>query len=489
LKLAPLEAYHHLSRLIEQVNAVMGSFFASDRMEDDLRWREERERRLASKKDIYADQTEATVNEADNFQEKDDEDIYFAPEKGNVIFASAIDGWGFRVSKFAQVYSAKLGFKESNLRRVLWGDFFLDPKTKKVISYKHLRGRNLKPLFVSIVLENLWAVYDAVVLNPYVSCLDAKGKDLTAPFSSNAEKVSKIVSTLNLDIPPRELKTKDTRHLLSHIFSKWLSLSTCVIQTVIDIVPAPAIAQSTRIPKMLYPDVYEQTIQPKNKLEEDLFSSKYGPDACVAAYVSKMFAVSGKDFPENKKKPMTADEMRSKAREDREGRSPDAQESDSPSLVAPGVERLSQQLPSEAPQEPKGSSEIILGFSRLYSGTIHVGTSVYCVLPKYIGSLGPTHPQNAKFVVTANVEGLYVMMGRELVSVDSVRAGNTFAIKGLEGNVWRSATLCAPNEAGTGHDPDVVTQKDCLINLGGVKRTVSLLLKTSQCMLIIFHNS
>lgn len=161
-----MEAYHHLSRLIEQVNAVMGSFFAGDRMEDDLRWREERERRLASKKDAYADQVEATANEADDFLEKDDEDIYFAPEKGNVIFASAIDGWGFRVGRFAQLYAAKLGFKEANLRRVLWGDFFLDPKTKKVISYKHLRGRNLKPLFVSIVLENLWAVYDAVVLNP-----------------------------------------------------------------------------------------------------------------------------------------------------------------------------------------------------------------------------------------------------------------------------------------------------------------------------------
>lgn len=168
LQLAPVEAYHHLARLIEQVNAVMGKFFAGDRMEDDLRWREERERRLAEKKDLYADETDAAVNEAIEFQEKDDEDIYFAPEKGNVIFASAIDGWGFRVGKFAQLYAAKLGMKEANLRRVLWGDFFLDPKTKKVISYKHLRGRALKPLFVQFVLENIWAVYDAVVLNPCV---------------------------------------------------------------------------------------------------------------------------------------------------------------------------------------------------------------------------------------------------------------------------------------------------------------------------------
>lgn len=166
LKLTPIEAYQHLSRLIEQVNAVMGSFFASEMMEDDFRWREERDRRLAEKMDQLADEAEATANDTEDFKEKDDEDIYFAPERGNVIFASAIDGWGFRVGKFAQLYSTKLGFKEENLRRVLWGDFYLDPKSKKVISHKHLRGRALKPLFVQFVLENIWAVYDAVVTNP-----------------------------------------------------------------------------------------------------------------------------------------------------------------------------------------------------------------------------------------------------------------------------------------------------------------------------------
>lgn len=165
LKLAPVEAYHHLARIIEDVNAVMGSFFASERMEDDFKWHEERERRLAEKKDAQAEETEATVHEDAEFQEKDDEDIYFAPEKGNVIFASAIDGWGFRVGKFASLYAQKLGIKEANLKRVLWGDYFLDPKTKKVISYKHLRGRTLKPLFVQFVLENIWAVYDSVILN------------------------------------------------------------------------------------------------------------------------------------------------------------------------------------------------------------------------------------------------------------------------------------------------------------------------------------
>jgi ribosome assembly protein 1 len=59
LKLSPIEAYHHLSQLIEQVNAVMGSFFAGERMEDDMRWREERERRLAAKREAMADEAAA----------------------------------------------------------------------------------------------------------------------------------------------------------------------------------------------------------------------------------------------------------------------------------------------------------------------------------------------------------------------------------------------------------------------------------------------
>lgn len=173
LKLSPSEAYHHLVQLIENVNAVMGGFYAGERMEDDLRWREERERRLASKKDADAARMEGSqtsaVEDDDTstvFEERNDEDIYFAPERGNVIFASAIDGWAFRIGKFAQLYAKKLGINEGNLRKALWGDFYLDPKSKRVVSHRQLKGRRLKPLFVQFVLDNIWAVYENVVLNP-----------------------------------------------------------------------------------------------------------------------------------------------------------------------------------------------------------------------------------------------------------------------------------------------------------------------------------
>jgi ribosome assembly protein 1 len=185
LRLTPIEAHHHLSNLVENVNAIMGSFYASERMEDDLRWREAREKRLAAKKESDnkidvavgggdSKSPAASTDEADEeeeedvFEERDDDDIYFAPEKGDVIFASAIDGWAFRLDQFARIHALRLGTSEAKLRRVLWGDFYLDTKAKRVISREKLGGRNLKPMFVQFVLDNIWAVYDSVVLNPCV---------------------------------------------------------------------------------------------------------------------------------------------------------------------------------------------------------------------------------------------------------------------------------------------------------------------------------
>jgi ribosome assembly protein 1 len=227
---------------------------------------------------------------------------------------------------------------------------------------------------------------------------------------------------------------------------------------------------------MLYPDLYETTLVPKNSLEEDLFAANAGSDSFVTAYVSKMFAVSTKDLPENKKKPITADEMRMRAREARVARQVVADVVATTDDAANQPTSIIDHAPSATMEEagpkadPFDSKEVILGFARLYSGTIRTGTSVYAVLPKYNAALPHNSPQNMKYLMRAPVEGLYVMMGRELMPVDFVRAGNTFAIKGLEGKVWRSATLCAPMELGIDKETEVA--ESCLINLGGVDRAV-----------------
>ena len=48
---------------------------------------------------------------------KEDEELELSPEKGNVAFASAADGWAFRTGQFAALYAAKLGMKGAALER------------------------------------------------------------------------------------------------------------------------------------------------------------------------------------------------------------------------------------------------------------------------------------------------------------------------------------------------------------------------------------
>ena len=181
LKMSPTEAYTHLSKLLEQVNAVLGSFFQGERMEEDLQWREKMEERINKKKDAVdasglAEDEQETLE--GDFEERDDEDLYFAPENNNVIFSSAVDGWAFTVRQFGRLWEKKLGIKRSILEKAIWGDFYLDPKSKRVLGSKHLKGRSLKPMFVQLVLDNIWAVYEATTGGD-------KGKGFACP--SNAE--------------------------------------------------------------------------------------------------------------------------------------------------------------------------------------------------------------------------------------------------------------------------------------------------------------
>ena len=179
LRMSAMEAYARLTQLIEQMNAIIGSFFQGERMEEDLQWREKMDERVAKaaakeQDRIYRRATQSTSHSLtdeygnidsaashDEFLEKDDEELYFAPEKQNVIFSSALDGWAFTVRQFAHIYEKRLGLRSSTLEKVLWGDFYLDPKTKRVLGSKHLKGRHLKPMFVQLVLDNIWAVYEA----------------------------------------------------------------------------------------------------------------------------------------------------------------------------------------------------------------------------------------------------------------------------------------------------------------------------------------
>lgn len=96
LKLTPHEAYIHLTRILEQANAIMATFFTGDLMEDEARKLEAEKMKKEQGGDENTSSDDNKVLLDWSVEERDDSDIYFDPSKGNVIFASAVDGWAFR---------------------------------------------------------------------------------------------------------------------------------------------------------------------------------------------------------------------------------------------------------------------------------------------------------------------------------------------------------------------------------------------------------
>ncbi|KAF1357471.1 elongation factor Tu GTP binding domain-containing protein [Lizonia empirigonia] len=441
-KMSPADAHTHLTKLVEQVNAVMGSFYQGERMEDDLRWREKMEEKLnaAAADKTATDKTTTSVAEhADSidttstpaeYEEKDDEDIYFAPEKNNVIFASAIDGWAFTVKQFAGLYERKLGIKRSVLEKVLWGDYFLDPKTKRVLSSKHLKGRHLKPMFVQLVLENIWAIYDATTGGN-----NGKG---------DPAMVDKITKSLNITLPPHVLRSRDPRAILTALFAAWLPLSTALLVSVTEYLPSPAKAQAERMPEIIDTSVGADHVAPEvRKAIVDFDTSK---DAPVVAYVSKMFSVPESELPQHKRRngALTAEEARDLGRKKRaelarQQAVTNGESSDVGSITdALGAAAIGEGATEEpAPTEDK--AEHLIGFARIYSGTLSVGDEVYVLGPKF----SPANPHAEPVPKKVKITALYLMMGRGLESLTSVPAGVVFGIGGLEGHMLKSGTLCS----------------------------------------------
>lgn len=440
LKMSPAEANVHLNKLLEQVNAVLGSFFQGERMEEDLNWRERIEERVqaAAAKEVQLVDQQGDAGEL-QFEERDDEDLYFAPEKNNVIFGSAIDGWAFTVRQFAALYEKKLGIKRSSLEKVLWGNFYLDPKTKKVLGPKHLKGRNLKPLFVQLVLEQIWAVYAASI-----------GGDSGKGDPAMLEKITK---SLNITIPRHIINSRDPRTLLTTVFSSWLPVSVALLVSVVESLPSPRAAQASRLPELLDDSPGGESIA--SEVRDAMVNFKQSKFDPVVAYVSKMVSIPESELPHNKRRgKLSPEEAREMARKKRAeaARAQAAVEDRGP------VDDLAQALDSAtleddepAPQEQMVDPEHLIGFARIYSGTLSVGDEIYVLPPKF----SPANPQHQPVPKKVTVSALYMLMGRSLESLDSVPAGVVFGIGGLEGSgILKSGTLCS--------------QLDGAVNLAGV---------------------
>ena len=212
LQLSPEEAYEHINRILEQVNALVNSFVAFERMSADV-----------------DDTTSASTDSQFDDQDLEVRKMFFSPKHNNVIFCSAVHCWAFHIGQFATLFSKTHGIRRDTVYEAMWGDYFFRKKDKKIL--KRRKG-SPPPLFISFVLETIWKVYNTTVIFKRPKMLD------------------KIVKVLGLKMRESELSVKDDTGLLTNIMSEWLPIPKAVLGTIVRKMPSVRDGQRNRISKL-----------------------------------------------------------------------------------------------------------------------------------------------------------------------------------------------------------------------------------------------
>jgi len=76
------------------------------------------------------------------------------PTRGTVGFGSALFGWAFTLTKFANIYSEKFKVDFDKMMKKLWGDNYFDAKAKKWKTEDVADdGSQLRRCFVQFIME------------------------------------------------------------------------------------------------------------------------------------------------------------------------------------------------------------------------------------------------------------------------------------------------------------------------------------------------
>jgi len=258
----------------------------------------------------------------------------------------------------------------------------------------------------------------------------------------------KITKSLNITLPPHITRSRDPRAILTTLFSAWLPLSTALLVSVIESLPSPPVAQQGRLPGLI--DSSPGATHVDAKLREAMVESKSSKDDPVVVYVSKMVSVPESELPENKRRggTLSPEEAREMGRRKRaeiakaqalaQGTEQDSLNGVTDAFGGASLEEVNTE------EEVREDPEHLIGFARIYSGTLSVGDSIYVLPPKFTPANPHNQPEPHKVTVTA----LYLLMGRGLEPLTSVPAGVVFGIAGLEGHILKSGTLCSQLEGG-----------------------------------------
>jgi elongation factor 2 len=193
-------------------------------------------------------------------------DVQVYPEKGTVGFGSGLHGWGFTLSKFADMYASKFGVAKERMVQKLWGDNFYDPKSKKwKKSGQGEDGSPLRRAYVQFILDPIYKLIDSIM------------KD-------EVEKYNKMLKSLGIVLKGEE-KDLRNKNLLKAVMRKFLPASDALLEMMVVHLPSPVKAQKYRVMNL-----YE------GPLDDECARAiaECNPEGPLMLYVSKMVPTTDK---------------------------------------------------------------------------------------------------------------------------------------------------------------------------------------------------
>ena len=302
-------------------------------------------------------------------------------------------------------------------------------KEKKILKGAH--ARNKKPLFVQLVLDNIWMLYQTILVD------------------KDKQKLDKMIQTLGLKISPRDLRSTDTKQLLSSVMSAWLPIASSVLAMVCDKLPSPLAIGKERSRRLICPQTKEfETLPEKTqRLVNDFELCSSEDSATKIVFVSKMFAVEKSQMPGQRARPLTAEELEAR----REGARARHQErlTGTEGAVQLTSEQLSSLDLANTKEEDKPEDDLeFIAFARVFSGTLKPGDNIFVLGPKFDPAKSGADLEAGLFpdgchATKTQIGGLFMLLGRDLEAIEVARPGNIIGIAGLNHAVIKSATLCS----------------------------------------------
>jgi len=421
LCLTPTEAYLRLRSLLETVNAAAASIVTTS---------SQQEQNNGDKDDN---------NTNSNLDKERLEKLWtFDPAAGNVIFASALFGWGFSVPALCRSLfrSHTVQIKPGQLRQVLFGDNKLSKNGEKILKWKQHPSSSSEedaPLFAEFALQPIWSIYEGVATAAATVGLSNSGsssnnKDAkiradtvgmdqvvaalqTAATTTRAKAAATTTATTPVLRTAEELQNILTRTgsgssedaTLRAILRRYRPLSDAVLDVVCEYCPSPATAASDTRSQALAlqepPTASEEFVRIRAAVQ----ACDDGPDAPTVAHVCKF---------------LSTDQYHVRDAE------------------------LEQQQPKQDGGGLGENRNIILGLARVLSGRLRSKTAYHLFGPRHHVSVDQQqNPDSSTSSPPVRTVRLYLLMGSSFIRVEEVPAGHLCAVHGLEDVQLKTVTL------------------------------------------------